>query len=50
MHFSVHDISSMEAELSRTGIEMPQFRNLGCLMADQGGGNSNKIGRAMQGM
>jgi len=48
VHFSEHDISSMEAELSRTGIEMPQFRNLGCLMADQGGGNSNKIGRAMQ--
>ena len=39
----------MEAELSRTGVEMPQFRNLGGMLADQGGGDRKKIARAVQG-
>ena len=39
----------MEAELSRTGVEMPQFRNLGGMLADQGVGDRKKIGKALQG-
>ena len=50
VQFSEADISCMEAELSRTGVEMPQFRNLGGMLADQGGGDRKKIGKALQGM
>ena len=48
VEFSRAEISCMEAELSRTGVEMPQFRQLGGLLADQGGGNRKKICRALE--
>ena len=34
-------------ELNRTGVEMPQFRQLGGMLADQGGGNRRNITRAI---
>ena len=46
--FSRDEISVMEAELNRTGVEMPQFRQLGGMLADQNGGNRNNIKRAIQ--
>ena len=48
VEFSRAEISCMEAELSRTGVEMPQFRQLGGMLADQSGGNRLNIARAIQ--
>ena len=48
MEFSKDEISYMEAELNRTGVEMPQFRQLGGLLADQNGGNRKVISRAVE--
>ena len=48
VEFSRDEISVMEAELNRTGVEMPQFRQLGGMLADQGGGNRRNIGRAIE--
>ena len=48
VEFSRAEISCMEAELSRTGVEMPQFRQLGGMLADQSGGNRVNIARAIQ--
>ena len=48
VEFSRDEISVMEAELNRTGVEMPQFRQLGGMLADQGGGNRRNIGRAIR--
>ena len=48
LEFTRDEISCMEAELNRTGVEMPQFRQLGGLLADQGGGNRKKISRAVE--
>ena len=45
VEFSRDEISVMEAELNRTGVEMPQFRQLGGMLADQGGGNRRNITR-----
>ena len=48
VEFSKDEISCMEAELNRTGVEMPQFRQLGGLLADQNGGNRKVISRAVE--
>ena len=48
LEFTRDEISCMEAELSRTGVEMPQFRQLGGMLADQSGGNRLNIARAIQ--
>ena len=48
VEFSKDEISYMEAELNRTGVEMPQFRQLGGLLADQNGGNRKVISRAVE--
>ena len=48
VEFSRDEISCMEAELNRTGVEMPQFRQLGGMLADQNGGNRKNINLAIQ--
>ena len=48
LEFTRDEINCMEAELSRAGVEMPQFRQLGGILADQGGGNRKKISKAVE--
>ena len=48
VEFSRDEISCMEAELNRTGVEMPSFRQLGGMLADQNGGNRKNINNAIQ--
>ena len=48
VEFSRDDISRMEDELNRTGVEMPQFRQLGGMLADQNGANRRNINTAIQ--
>ena len=38
--FTPADITLMDAELEERGVDMPQFRGLGNLLADQGGGDA----------
>ena len=43
--FSEADISQMEEDLDRAGVDMPQFRSLGTALAsaDQGGGDTKRM-------
>ena len=39
VEFNQAEITLMDAELEERGVDMPQFRGLGGMLADQGGGN-----------
>ena len=45
VQFSEADISQMEEDLDRAGVDMPQFRSLGTALAsaDQGGGDTKRL-------
>ena len=47
VEFAHADITMMDAELEERGVDMPQFRGLGGMLADQGGGDARSRSEAI---
>ena len=47
VEFNHAEITLMDAELEERGVDMPQFRGLGGMLADQGGGDKRSRAEAI---